>query len=101
MMSKEKVLAVAIVDNNQHLRTRGFEREEEVIQTENKLRAAYENSAEPAILFCPMCHARHIDGVNVGAHKTHACQDCGFLWQPMLIKTHGVKFLPGCKDEDR
>lgn len=53
----------------------------------------------PMILHCPMCHARHLD---LGeflekAHHTHACQNCGHVWRPAKINTHGVQFLPGYK----
>ncbi len=60
------------------------------------------DAAEPAplpmLLWCPACHARHIDDPARGAHKTHACQACGLLWRPALVATAGVEFLPGCRD---
>lgn len=54
----------------------------------------------PLILFCPMCKERHIDTgeLAVTPHRTHACQECGFLWAPGVIATVGVEFLPGCKN---
>lgn len=53
----------------------------------------------PMILFCPNGH-RHIDeGLFIDKpHHTHACQECGIVWRPAKINTHGVKFLPGYKN---
>jgi hypothetical protein len=58
--------------------------------------------AIPMILTCPACGARHIDKgeFTLKLHHTHACQSCGMLWRPALVPTVGVKFLPGCKDND-
>jgi hypothetical protein len=55
----------------------------------------------PMLLWCPSCHARHIDeGVfATRLHKTHSCQHCGLLFAPALIPTVGVQFLPGCKND--
>jgi hypothetical protein len=57
----------------------------------------------PMILFCPICHARHIDDGEFEhkPHHTHACQSCGVVWRPAVINTVGVKFLPGFKNESR
>jgi hypothetical protein len=59
-----------------------------------------EPRAMPQILFCPMCHVRHIDrGIwTLKLHHTHACQSCGFVWRPAIEPTVGVQFLPGFKD---
>lgn len=56
----------------------------------------------PLIMYCPACKQRHIDvGVwAVKLHKVHACQSCGVLFQPSLVPTVGVQFLPGCKNEE-
>lgn len=56
----------------------------------------------PMILTCPSCGERHIDekGFEHVAHHTHACQHCGFVWRPAKVNTHGVRFLPGYKNED-
>jgi rubredoxin len=56
----------------------------------------------PMILHCPQCGARHIDEETFAtvAHHTHACQGCGFVWRPAKVNTHGVRFLPGYKNED-
>ncbi len=56
----------------------------------------------PMLLWCPMCHERHIDvGEFVNrAHHTHACQGCGHVWRPAIVPTVGVQFLPGFKDSD-
>lgn len=53
------------------------------------------------IMFCPLCHARHIDqGVfATKPHHTHSCQTCGLTWRPAVCDTVGVQFLPGFKDE--
>lgn len=55
----------------------------------------------PMILHCPQCSARHYDEHDFGevAHHTHACQGCGFVWRPAKVNTHGVRFLPGYKNE--
>jgi rubredoxin len=57
--------------------------------------------AIPMILHCPQCGARHIDEEAFAsvAHHTHACQGCGFVWRPAKVNTHGVRFLPGYKNE--
>jgi len=54
----------------------------------------------PMLLWCPGCHARHIDRGEFGLkpHRTHACQKCGMVWRPALVPTVGVEFLPGHKD---
>ncbi len=53
------------------------------------------------ILWCPMCHARHIDEGDFAtqSHKTHACQSCGAVWSQASVPTRGVRFLPGYKDK--
>lgn len=55
----------------------------------------------PMILYCPSCHARHIDEGEhaVKPHHTHACQTCGTVWRPALAQTVGVQFLPGFKNK--
>tara|TARA_B100000678_G_scaffold105926_1_gene88824 strand:- start:1804 stop:2046 length:243 start_codon:yes stop_codon:yes gene_type:complete len=62
-----------------------------------KLHASY---TIPMILFCPNGH-RHIDEEDFAevAHHTHACQECGIVWRPAKCNTHGVRFLPGYKNE--
>jgi len=54
----------------------------------------------PMILFCPMCHERHVDAGEFATkpHHTHACQSCGFVWRPAVVPTVGVQFLPGYRD---
>lgn len=54
----------------------------------------------PMILFCPLCHQRHVDEgeFSIKPHHTHACQHCGMVWRPALIHTIGVAFLPGFKN---
>ena len=53
------------------------------------------------LLWCPECGERHIDRGLFAArsHHTHACQFCGHVWRPAVVKTAGVQFLPGFKDE--
>ncbi len=69
--------------------------------TLRKQLAAREPEPVPLVLFCPQCHARHLDeGENATRpHRTHACQSCGFLWAPAVVPTVGVAFLPGCKND--
>lgn len=56
----------------------------------------------PMLLTCPCCGERHIDeqAFETVAHHTHACQGCGHVWRPAKVNTHGVRFLPGYKNED-
>ncbi len=53
----------------------------------------------PMVLFCPFGH-RHIDEQEFAEkpHHTHACQECGIVWRPAKVNTHGVRFLPGYKN---
>lgn len=62
---------------------------------------AVANASVPLLLWCPMCHERHIDEGDTAKkeHRTHACQRCGFLWAPAVVPTIGVQFLPGCKNQ--
>lgn len=55
----------------------------------------------PMVLFCPNGH-RHIDEGEFATspHHTHACQECGIVWRPAKVNTHGVRFLPGYKNGD-
>jgi rubredoxin len=54
----------------------------------------------PMLLWCPECHARHVDRgeFETKPHHTHACQHCGHVWRPAIVATVGVQFLPGFKD---
>lgn len=53
----------------------------------------------PMLLFCPNGH-RHIDEEAFAdvPHHTHACQECGIVWRPAKLNTHGVQFLPGYRN---
>jgi len=53
------------------------------------------------LLWCPMCHVRHIDVGEFAtkSHHSHACQSCGMVWRPAIEPTCGVEFLPGFKNE--
>lgn len=62
------------------------------------VRAVVDSEPLPLLLWCPGCGERHVDGENMKPHKTHACQSCGMNWRPANVSTHGVQFLPGCKD---
>lgn len=64
--------------------------------------AAVEPAPIPMHLWCPLCHAQHFDEGEFAtrSHKTHTCQKCGLHWQPALVPTVGVRFLPGCKNAD-
>ncbi len=65
----------------------------------NKFEGVGDIMTWPMILFCPNGH-RHIDEGEFleKAHHTHACQECGIVWRPAKINTHGVQFLPGYKN---
>lgn len=54
----------------------------------------------PMLLWCPACHARHIDEGEFAEkpHHTHACQSCGLAWRPAVVATVGVQFLPGFRN---
>lgn len=54
----------------------------------------------PMLLWCPECGERHVDRGEfaVRAHHTHACQECGHVWRPAVVRTVGVRFLPGFLD---
>lgn len=62
--------------------------------------AAWEEMAKPppvdVLLFCPRCHAQHIDAPEVGTgwanppHKSHLCHQCGTVWRPADVPTNGV-----------
>lgn len=62
--------------------------------------ANYKPSPIPMLLWCPLCHERHIDRGKFATkpHHTHACQKCGLAWRPAVVDTVGVEFLPGFKD---
>lgn len=62
---------------------------------------ACSNVPVPMIMYCPMCHERHIDEQEFATkpHHTHACQYCGHVWRPAIVPTVGVRFLPGFKNE--
>lgn len=64
-------------------------------------RASGSPSPVPMLLWCPQCNERHIDRGEFAtrSHKTHTCQFCGMHWQPSLVPTLGVQFLPGCRNE--
>lgn len=64
----------------------------------------------PMLLYCPMCHGKHIDEGEFAtrSHHTHACQGyvsidgtgegrrrCGHVWRPAIVPTVGVETLPG------
>lgn len=70
-------------------------REERVTETPD----SSEPTPIPMILFCPLCHARHIDEGEFATrpHHSHSCQNCGLTWRPAIVPTVGVQFLPGFK----
>ena len=67
---------------------------------ELKMARATLASPVPIRLFCPLCHALHIDEGECATrpHKSHTCQACGCTWTPSLSNTVGVRFLPGTKN---
>lgn len=56
----------------------------------------------PMLLWCPLCHVKHVDEgeFETRPHHTHACQNqkCGLVWRPALVATVGVDCLPGFKN---
>lgn len=49
------------------------------------------------LLWCPACHAQHVDRgdfATIRTHKTHLCGNCGHKWRPANIETVGVSELP-------
>jgi hypothetical protein len=65
--------------------------------------AAEDPKPIPMLLWCPLCHARHLDEGDFATkpHHTHACQTCGLPWRPALVPTVGVQFLPGYKNGEK
>lgn len=63
---------------------------------------AHDPAPIPMLLWCPACGERHVDRglFATRSHHTHACQSCGHVWRPAIVKTVGVQFLPGFKDEE-
>lgn len=53
----------------------------------------------PMLLWCPACHAQHIDapepesGWTNPPHRTHKCKACSHLWAPANLWTEGVAEL--------
>lgn len=53
----------------------------------------------PMILFCPSCHAQHIDGPEPATgwtnppHRKHLCGACGAIFEPAKVNTVGVESL--------
>ncbi len=47
------------------------------------------------VLYCPSCGAQHIDEPNGQwtnpPHRSHQCQDCGYIWRPADVPTNGVR----------
>jgi predicted RNA-binding Zn-ribbon protein involved in translation (DUF1610 family) len=60
-----------------------------------RIKKAPEPKPVDLILFCPMCHERHIDEGEWATkeHRTHECQSCGFRWAPAAVPTRGVAKL--------
>lgn len=67
--------------------------------------AVQDNAADPApidmLLWCPKCHAQHIDAPGADfdghdhrwdnpPHKSHLCHTCGTIWRPADVPTNGV-----------
>lgn len=79
--------SLARLENELHIRSKDAARD---------LPTPAEPAPLPLVLHCPSGGGRHIDGPDVPAHRTHACQACVFLWAPGVVPTVGVRFLPGC-----
>lgn len=60
----------------------------------------HEGAPIQMLLWCPLCHARHIDdgAFKTKPHRDHSCQACGLTWRPAKVPTVGVQFLEGYKD---
>jgi len=61
------------------------------------------NEPIPMLLWCPLCHTRHLDEGEFATkpHHSHSCQKCGLTWRPAIVHTVGVQFLPGFKNETK
>jgi hypothetical protein len=50
----------------------------------------------PMLLFCPVCHAQHVDAPEPEndwtnpPHKSHKCHSCAAVWRPADVPTTGV-----------
>jgi len=73
---------------------------ESLIKAE-KERDRYKAVPIPMLLWCPACHAQHVDrdewATPEKAHRKHLCANCGHLWKPALVSTVGVEKLPEAK----
>lgn len=60
-------------------------------------------SPVPLLLWCPACHARHVDLGEWAEreHRTHECDACGMRWAPASVATVGVQKLPNADDAAR
>lgn len=69
------------------------------------------------VLFCPFCGVQHLDAPDdmkisgeVDAahapawknpsHRSHLCGNCGKVWRPADVPTHGVRFVQTCGAQD-
>lgn len=53
----------------------------------------------PMVLHCRNCRTQHIDepdpqrGWTNPPHRSHECQECGFIWRPADVPTTGVEAI--------
>lgn len=62
-----------------------------------------ERAPIPFILYCPRCHAQHVDEGEWATrpHRTHLCASCGAEWRPCALATVGVREIerPGQRSD--
>jgi hypothetical protein len=75
---------------------------EQIVESVIELAKSAPEVPIPMLLWCPLCHNRHLDMGEFTSkpHHTHACQYCGMVWRPALVCTVGVQYLPGFKNEE-
>ena len=53
----------------------------------------------PMILHCPRCSLQHVDEPNPTTgwdnppHRSHECQNCGYIWRVADVATMGVRTI--------
>jgi hypothetical protein len=59
------------------------------------------------LLFCPRCDRQHVDSPQPEKewtnppHRSHECQQCGYVWRPADVPTSGVQSISTKGERDR
>ncbi len=69
-----------------------------------KQRLAEHAAPTDMLLFCPKCHAQHVDAPEGDwtnpPHKSHLCHGCGAIWRPCDRPTNGVERITSMGSAD-